>query len=166
MSDILNYCPDEVKVLAVGFIPITGFTDGSFVRVEKTLPPFTTHTSADGVVSRIYNRSDVYKITLTLMSTSPSNDVLTKLWQLDELTQKGKFPMLIKDMSGSDLFFSTTTWVDQLPVIDKSAEINDRTWVLQASQGFINIGGAGETGIISDLVNIAASALPGIQGAF
>lgn len=165
MSEILNYCPDEVNVLAVGFIPITGFTDGSFVRVEKLAPPFTLHESADGVVTRIYNKSDTYRITLTLMSTSPSNDVLTKLWQLDELTQKGKFPLLIKDAGGSDLFFSTTTWVDALPVMDKSVEINDRTWSLVCSQGFINIGGSGETGIINDLINIAASALPGIQGA-
>ena len=165
MSGIANYCPDEVSVLLAGFIPASGFIEGTFVDISKDTPPFSSVVSADGTVSRLYNDNSVYTIALTLMSTSDTNDALTKLWQLDEITQRGKFPLLIKDKSGSDLFFSTTTWIEGLPGIVKTETIEGRTWVLKSSQAVINIGGNAEpSGIINDLVNTAVSALPSLRG--
>jgi len=165
LTGIANYAPDEVNVLVAGIIPISGFTNGSFIRINKMMQPFESRRTADGRVMRLYNRDATYEVALTLHSASPSNDVLTKLWQLDEITQKGKFPLLIKDQSGSDLFFSTTTWIEQVPVMDKDVTINDKIWVLKSSQAFINIGGnASASSLIQDLINTATSALPTLEG--
>lgn len=162
---MFNYAPDSVNVLVAGFIPLQGFSDSTFIEISKDVLPFTAVRTADGTVSRIYNRDATYTIRITLNSGSGSNDVLTKLWQLDEITQKGKFPLLIKDLSGTDLFFSTTTWIEETPAMVKTASIEDRTWVLRSTQAVINIGGNEEaSGLIDDLVNIAASALPILEG--
>lgn len=162
---IFNYCPDEVNVLLAGFINISGFVDGTFVDISKDVVPFSSVRTADGTVARMYNNDQTYTITLTLHCGSSSNDLLTKLWQLDEITQKGKFPLLIKDFSGSDLFFSTTTWIEGVPTISKSNGIDSRIWVLRSSQAVINVGGnTNPSGLLQDITNLAISSLPAIEG--
>lgn len=162
---IASYNPDSVNALVAGFIQLSGFVDGTFIDIVKDVMPFTSARTADGMVSRKYNNDQTYTIAITLHNGSPSNDVLTKLWQIDEITQRGKFPLLIKDHSGTDLFFSTTTWIEQLPSMTKDVTITGRTWVLRSSQAVINIGGNQEvSSLLDDLVNAATSALPILEG--
>jgi len=165
MADIFNYCPDEVSCLIGGILPVSGFIDGTFISVTKDLVPFSSGRTADGMVGRIYNNDQTYTITLTLHCGSPSNDVLTKFWQLDEISQKGKFSLFVKDRSGSDLLFSTNTWIEGLPTMSKSSGIDTRTWVLRSSQAIINYGSnSSEESLVQDLVNLAIGALPALQG--
>lgn len=161
---IANYSPDDVSCLAFG-IPLDGFGDGTFITVSKDKVPFGTTETTDGAVSRIYTNSQTYTISLTFHRGSTSNDVLTKLWQLDEITQRGKFPLLIKDLSGTDLFFSTTTWIEAIPNMIQSSTFDTRTWLLRSSSAVINIGSNQDaSGILQDLVNLAVGAVPTIQG--
>lgn len=162
---LFSYCPEEVNVLVAGFIPITGFVDGTFINITKDVMPFTSVRTPDGTVSRMYNNDQTYTIEISLYNGSQTNDVLTKLWQVDEITQVGKFPILVKDNSGTDLFFSTTTWIEQTPSMAKSSTVDTRTWILRSSQAVINFGGnENVSSLINDLVNIATSGLPILEG--
>lgn len=164
MAQLATYMPEEVTILLAG-IPVSGFIQGSFISVDKDVKPFTSKRTADGTVSRMYNNDQTYTITLTLYSGSDSNQLLTRLWQLDEITQRGKFPLMIKDGSGSDLFFSTTTWIEGIPSLVKSNQYEARAWILRSSSAIINIGGNGDAeSILNDIVSIAASALPSLKG--
>lgn len=159
-----NYLPDEVYCLAFG-IPLSGFSNNTFISVNKDRVPYNTIETSDGVVSRLYTNSQTYTISLTLHRGSTSNDVLTKLWQLDEITQRGKFPLLIKDLSGTDLFFSSNTWIEGLPPMAESADFDSRTWLLRSSKAVINIGSNQEaSGILQDLANLAIGSLPILEG--
>lgn len=165
MVDLATYIPEEVSVLLCGFFPLEGFVDGTFISINKDLMPFSTQRSTDGMVSRVYNNDQTYTIELTVLSGSTSNTFLTKLWQIDEISQRGKFPFLIKDGSGSDLFFSTSTWIESIPSLVKSNGFEPRTWVLRSSQAVINIGSNNdESSLLEDLFNIGASALPILEG--
>jgi hypothetical protein len=165
MATIFNYSPDDVKVLVAGLLDISGFVNGTFVTVDKDVMPFKSIRTPDGSVARLYDNDQTYTIRITVHSGSVANDFLTKLWQLDEITQRGKFPLLIKDLSGTDLFFSTTTWIEELPQLVKSTSVDGRTWVLRSSQAVINFGNNQEpSGIVQDLVNIAAGAIPVLEG--
>lgn len=165
MASLFNYCPESVVCLLGGILPVEGFVDGTFISVSKDLMPFSSTRTPDGTVARLYNNDQTYTITITLHKGSSSNDVLTKFWQLDEITQRGKFPLLIKDGSGSDLFFSSTTWIEQIPTMNESLSVDERAWVLRSSQGVINIGGnADPSSIIEDLINVALSAIPALEG--
>lgn len=162
---LFSYCPEEVNVLVAGFIPITGFVDGTFINITKDVMPFPLVRTPDGTVSRMHNNDQTYTIEISLHSGSQTNDVLTKLWQIDEITLVGKFPILVKDNSGTDLFFSTTTWIEQTPSMAKSSTVDTRTWVLRSSQAVINFGGnENVSSLINDLVNIATSGLPILEG--
>lgn len=164
MAQLATYMPEEVTILLAG-IPVSGFIQGSFISVDKDVKPFTSKRTADGTVSRMYNNDQTYTITLTLYSGSDSNQLLTRLWQLDEITQRAKFPLMIKDGSGSDLFFSTTTWIEGIPSLVKSNQYEPRAWTLRSSSAIINIGGNGDAeSILNDIVSIAASALPSLKG--
>lgn len=162
--EIANYCPDSVSCLALG-IPLDGFADGTFISIIKDRVPFQMYESADGIPARLYNRSETYTIQLTFHCGSPSNDVLTKLWLLDEATQKGRFPLFIKDLSGSDLFFSTSSWIEGIPAVTKSVTMDTRVWTLRATQAVLNVGSNQDpSSILEDLINIANGAIPAING--
>jgi hypothetical protein len=165
MASIANYCPDDVNVLVAGLLNIKGFVDGTFITIDKDVMPFKSVRTPDGTVARLYDNDQTYTIRITVHSGSNTNDFFTKLLLLDEITQKGKFPILVKDHSGTDLFFSTTTWIEEVPSMAKSSGIDARTWVLRSSQAVINYGNNEDpSGILQDLVNIASGALPILEG--
>lgn len=160
---IANYCPEDVNCLVFG-IPLDGFADGTFISITKDRLPYRTTETSDGGVARLYSNSQTYTISLTLHRGSTSNDVLTKLWLLDEITQTAKFPLFIKDLSGTDLFFSTTSWIESPPSMVESSSFDTRTWTLRSSQAAINIGSnLDPAGILQDLLNIASIGIPVIE---
>lgn len=165
MTTLFNYIPSEVNVLLAGIMPIEGFVDGTFVSIDKDVMPYRSRTTSDGSAVRLYTKSQTYTVTITVHNGSSANTFLTKLWQLDEITQRAKFPLLIKDGSGSDLFFSTTSWIEGLPTLSKSNSVDTRVWRIKCPSSAINFGSNnGESGLLEDLLNIATGALPAIQG--
>lgn len=163
MPTLFSYIPESVNCLIGGIIPVEGFVDGTFISVDKDEMPYSSIRMPDGTVARKKNTSQTYTITITLHNGAETNNLLTKMWQIDELTDRGKFPLLIKDQSGSDLLFSTESWIEGIPSITKSNAIDSRVWVIKSAYAVINIGGNEEqSDLINDIVNIAASALPGL----
>lgn len=163
MAGLAHYSPEDVIVLLAGTISITGMAEGTFINIVKEDSPFTTKTTADGVVSRNYTNSQVYNITLTLHSASSSNDVLTKLWLIDEATQRGKFSLLIKDPLGTSLLHSNVCWVSKTPQLDFGDKISNRDWTLTCTQANINYGGNGDTtGLFDDLLSTQIGNIPSI----
>lgn len=161
---LANYSPESVSCLAFG-IPLNGFSDGTFINISKDKVAYGSTETTDGQVARIYTNSQTYTISLTFHRGSTSNDILTKLWQLDELSQVGKFPLFIKDLSGTDLFFSTSTWIEGVPNMVQSTNFDTRTWILKSSQAVINIGSNQDaSGILQDLINLASGAASIIEG--
>ena len=164
MTTLFNYVPESVQCIIAGFIPIEGFVDGTFISVDKDEMPYSSVRMPDGTIARKYNNSQTYTITITLHNGAETNNLLTKLWQVDEITQRGKFPLLIKDQSGSDLLFSTESWIEGVPSLTKSNAIDSRVWVIKSAYAVINIGGNEEvSSLLEDITNIAVSALPGLS---
>jgi hypothetical protein len=164
MTTLFNYVPESVQCLIAGFIPIEGYVDGTFISVDKDEMPYSSVRMPDGTIARKYNNSQTYTITITLHNGAETNNLLTKMWQVDEITQRGKFPLLIKDQSGSDLLFSTESWIEGIPSLTKSNAIDSRVWVIKSAYAVINIGGNEEvSSLLNDITNIAVSALPGLS---
>lgn len=163
MPTLFSYIPESVNCLIAGMIPITGFVDGTFISVDKDEMPYSSIRMPDGTIARKKNTSQTYTITITLHNGAETNNLLTKMWQIDELTDRGKFPLLIKDQSGSDLLFSTESWIEGIPSMTKSNAIDSRVWVIKSAYALINVGGnEEESSLLQDITNIAASALPGL----
>lgn len=157
-----SYSPADVVILVGGLYRVEGLVEESFVEIEKDVEPYTSVSTPDGTIARKYNRNAEYTTRIKISSMSPSNDILTKLWQLDEITQRAKFPLMIKDTTGSGLFFSPTTWVQKPATLNFTGTQAENTWVLRSADGVINVGGNDDpSGLLEDIANIVVGSLPG-----
>lgn len=166
-TKLAHYSPEDVIVSIAGFLPIEGYLEGTFVSISKDVPFFTSKESSDGVVSRVANRSGLYTVELTLMSTSESNQILTRLAMLDSSTKILKFPLIIKDTLGSTLLFATSSWIEGMPTTEFSTGVSGRGWTIKCSKATLNVGGnEGGSGLIEDAINTLAGLAPNISSLF
>lgn len=160
MAVLSHYSPEDVIVTIAGLVTIEGFINGSFIKIAKGDPVFEAQQSVDGQVSRVMHNASLYTVSLTLMNTSKSNAALTRLFQVDKATGRGKFPLYIKDSLGGSLFFSGTSWIQGLPDVSYGVEITEREWTLQCADVSTVIGGnQSPSSAISDVFNIITGLL-------
>jgi hypothetical protein len=150
---VRNYSPIDVEILLAGFYKVGGFIDGSFITISKDVQPYQTTRTSDGQVARTFIKDYTYTVTLRLAATSPANDILSKIYNLDTQTQYMKFPLFVKDARGTSLFLAPTCWIKNVPDLEFSNQVTERTWVLQASQCVTNFGGNAE--VSSELETLA-----------
>lgn len=137
-----NYDPKQV-LITFGAIIIGGFADGVFCKVERTSEAFNTKAGADGEVCRTRTNDNRGKITITLMQSSLSNDLLSAQHSLDKALPLGlgTSHLLIKDLSGRTLCEAPQSWIVKEPDQEFGKEAADREWVLEASDLITFVGG-------------------------
>ena len=124
---------------------MSGFSDGTFLEVVRTEPTWNMVVGADGFVTRGKTNNFSGLVTLTLKQSSPSNDVLSGFMALDELTNAGIIPILIKDLSGNSTYFSGQGWVQQYANSTFGKDISDREWNIQLAALDLFVGSNSET---------------------
>lgn len=155
------YSPTDIIVVIGGVLNISGYMEGTFLEISKDLNPYQSRRSPDGTTSRLYIKDRTYSIKFTLTQSSESNDILTRIQQLDEITQKGYFPLLIKDAGGSSLLFSPTAWIENIPSQSFSTSMESRTWELKAVDCVNHIGSNNSPdNLFDDLVKTVLSSAP------
>ena len=112
------------------------------VRNENT---WNTVVGADGYVTRGKTNNYSGQVTITLKQSSPSNDVLSGFIALDELTNSGIVPVLIKDLSGNSTYFSGQGWVQQWANSTFGKDIADREWIITLAALDLFVGSNAET---------------------
>lgn len=157
------YSPEDVQITIGSFFTLEGLAEGTFVEVVKDVMPYESSRSADGRVERKYTNNSTFSINVTLMRASPSNDTLNRLSNLDEITQKGMFPLLIKDSNGTGYFFSPSCWIEIIPPLTYSTQGDTCVWGLRADSGVVNIGGNDKVSVAEQLANLLLSGLPLVQ---
>jgi len=137
---VRTYDPKDVSIL-VGGVPIKGFADGEFVRVNKKSDAFTLVVGSDGVVSRAASNDNTGEMVIMLSQTSPSNDTLSALHLADLATKSGVVPILITDNSGRSVYVSAFGWIRKLPDSSFGKDITNREWNLDMADFSAFIGG-------------------------
>lgn len=84
-------------------------------------------------------------MTLTLKQSSPSNDVLSGFMAIDEATNAGVVPVLIKDLSGNSIYFGAQAWINQYANSTFGKDISDRQWTLTLAEADIFVGSNAES---------------------
>jgi hypothetical protein len=138
---VRTFDPAKVAVSFGGF-PISGFAEGTFIRVERVADMFSMKTGSDGDTARVKSNNRAGTVTLTLMQTSLSNDALSGIAIADELSNTGVVPIAIKDLSGATTFFSATGWIRKIPDWEPGGDdVVGIEWVIDAADIDIFIGG-------------------------
>lgn len=159
------YNPSAVVILLADVLPVEDVATGTFVQITKDIQTFSTTKTSDGIPSRIMNADGGYTVNLTLTATSRTNAYLEYLLYADQLTQIAKFPILIKDNSGSSLFTSTTCWIEDIPSLEFGDTVGVRPWKIRCADGIIHFGdNYGKSSFDEDVVNTVISALPILEG--
>lgn len=133
-------------IITIGRNPISGYADGTFLEITADNQQFTKVTGADGYTTRVKSNNYGGVLTLTLAQSSPSNDYLSGLLNLDRTVNGGVVPILIKDLSGTTVIFSATGWIQQFPDISFGNEMNTRAWTFDLADVDILVGGNEEQG--------------------
>lgn len=119
-----------------GVHQISGFADGTFVSVSRTVPSSTLYTGADNTGGRLIRKNRAANITLTLSQFSESNDVFSALLDLDEQdsspTGSGIFSIFIKDLNGRSLYHADQAFISQHPDSMFGTDVSTRDWVISA----------------------------------
>jgi hypothetical protein len=135
------YDPGSVMVI-FGPNVLSGFSDGSMVRVERDEDAFTKKVGADGECTRTRNRNRCGSVVVTLMQTSASNLVLAGLLTADELATTGVsiLPLTVKDNAGNTLHTALNAWVKKSPVSEFAKEAGPREWTIDTGP-MVNVEG-------------------------
>ncbi len=141
---VFTYSAKEVQVV-VGGVPISGYTDGTFVEISREEDTWSKVVGADGYVTRGKTNNFSGTLTITLKQSSPSNDVLSGFIIADELTSSAIIPILIKDISGTSTYFSAQGWIQSWPNSTFDKAIGDRSWVIALAELTMLVGGNSET---------------------
>lgn len=137
---VRTYDPKAIVVVVGGF-PISGFADGTFVKVMRSNDAFSKSVGADGDTTRIKSNDKSGEVTITLAQTSQSNDILDSIAFRDELANAGVVPIVVKDLLGTSVFVSATGWVRKIPEAEFGKEAATREWVLDVSDLGVFVGG-------------------------
>jgi hypothetical protein len=127
-------------IVTVGGVPISGFTEGTAIEIVRNEPTWSMIVGSDGLVTRSKTNNFSGTLTITLKQSSPSNDVLSGFLALDEATNSGIVPVLVKDISGNSIYFSARAWINQYPNSTFGKDITDRTWTLSLDEADIFVG--------------------------
>jgi len=132
-AGVLTYDPKKVAVI-FGARQITGFSEDDMISIESSGEGMTKVVGADGEVARSIDPNETSKVTFHLMGSSQSNVFLSELYNLDRATGAGILPLIIKDLSGSTMFFAQQAWVVNLPSFDMGRQLGTCDWEIDTGQ--------------------------------
>ena len=135
-----NYDPKEVSVIVGGHI-VTGYADGTFLTVSRNKDAFTLGVGADGEGARSKSNDKSGRLTLTLLQSSASNDVLSGFATADEIANGGQVPVLVKDNNGTTIVEAATAWIVKKADVEYSHEITNREWIVESDRLDVLVGG-------------------------
>lgn len=141
------YSPEDVVILLGGFYQLEGLHDGSFLSISDEKVRWETSVTADGSVSRTNVTPAVHTISITLSSVSSSNSILTTWATADSFLYGAILPLIIKDMSGSTMFYTTECWIEKVADTSFDTSVTGREWILKSAGGSLSVGGNSEGGV-------------------
>lgn len=124
-----TFDPARVNLVFAGNL-LTGFMPGTFIQVAREEDTWTPMVGADGRVARARNRNQMARITVTLMMTSPSNDVLSALHNLDQATGSATGACSLTDSLGRTSLSGDEAFLLRPADVEYSNEIVARTWTI------------------------------------
>jgi len=124
--------PDQFDLI-VGPYVIGGYADGSAIEFEEDGDRFSVVQGVDGQIVRSKKIAKVATITVHLLNTSSSNDVLSGLHLTDIAAPGGAgvVPVALRDKNGATVIAAPSGWVMGLPKIDMNDKANDTPWKIQ-----------------------------------
>lgn len=137
---VRSYSPSQI-VATFGTVVVTGYAEGTFIKIARNGAAFEKHRGSDGSIDRINKNAFDYTVTLTLKQTSPLNAIFAGLLLADQISNAGILPLTIKDLGGATLFTAAQAWIAKDPDQEFSDSLTNREWTFETGVAANLIGG-------------------------
>ena len=129
------YDPDQV-IISVAGIPISGWADGEFCRVERESDAFSDVVGTDGEVTRSKTNDNRATVTIRLMQSSPINALLSALHNSDKNSPGGVGvgPFELFDASGGTTLVAEKCWIAKEPDSSWDRTATEREWMIRCAR--------------------------------
>jgi len=127
-------------VVLMGGQVLGGWTDGTFINVERDADMWAMKIGCDGIGTRVKTNDKSGKVTMTFHESSSSNDILSAYAVADELSNTGAVPLLVRSASGKTVITGLTAWVTKQAVVEWTKECTDRVWIIACDSLDIFVG--------------------------
>jgi hypothetical protein len=111
-----------------------GLAPDSFMTVEREEDGWETTVGADGFTVRSRNNNRLGKVTFRTLASSPLNDALASVANLDELTGAGSGPFFFSELNSTATASSPTAWIMKQPSMERGKAETEVEWVLQCEE--------------------------------
>ena len=168
MSKVFTYSPREVQ-LTFGSYTVTGWQS---ISITRSVDAFKPIRGIRGKHTRVRNADTSCMITIPLLQTSMSNDVLSKIHELDITNGTGRIELTLSDLSGTSVFNSVEAYIVGYPEVVYSGEFEYRQWrIFCQTTGSYTVGGNAQvenifSSIFSKASGLANSAIDAASNIF
>lgn len=135
-----TYDPSSVVFTFFG-AEISGYAEGTFIKYEQEEDAYKKVVGGTGEVARTKTSNTSGSFTITLLQTSPSNDFLSSVAELDRRSNGGVGAALLKDLSGNTIISASEAWIRKQPSTEFGNEISSREWIIDTAEVSATIGG-------------------------
>lgn len=129
----LTYDPKRIMII-FGGKQITGMAEDDMVTINPLGEGMQIFVGADGEVARSIDPNECFEVTISLSTASKSNDYFSNMYNLDRENGGGIAPLLIKDLSGSTMFFAKEAWVQNFPEATRGRTVATQSWTLNTGK--------------------------------
>lgn len=158
---VFTYSPSDV-VLDIGGYQLTGWESISISRrVDGFIPAYGIRNKH----TRVPTKDTSATITIPLLQTSQSNDVLSAIHELDLQNGTGRIALMLKDGSGTSVFSSAEAYILGYPEVIFSGDFTYRAWrIFCQTTNTYSVGGNGrpQTSLFDTAINEASNFISGI----
>jgi hypothetical protein len=168
MSKVFCYSPREV-VLTFGGYTVAGWQSISVARSADVFKPVR---GIRGKHTRVKNADTSCIITIPLLQTSISNDVFSRILELDTERGTGRIELTLSDLGGTSKFSSVEAYILGYPDVTFSDGFEYRQWkIFCQSTGTYIVGGNAQvenifSSIFSKASGLANSAVDAVSNIF
>lgn len=136
--DVYTYDPSQVEFQVSGYKVIGWDT----ITIKRNSPSFRLIKGINGKHTRVQDYDTGATITVGIMQTSPSNEVMSYVHSQDIIEGTGRLQILLKDLGGESVFSSQEAFIDTFPETRFTDNIPFNTWtfVCQSTEDYI-VGG-------------------------
>jgi hypothetical protein len=141
MSKIFD--PNAFHVI-VGGNKMQGFSSDTMAKFEFDEEATLEEVGVDGECSRSLNMNRMAKLTISLMQTSDSNDILSAMYAAQRLSSNGNdiVACRIEDSNGRLVVTGPECWVKDLPKPTWGKSAKEYEWVIRIANGEAFFGGS------------------------
>jgi len=119
-----SFSPKDVQLIVAGYV-ITGWER---ITITRRVKGFTPIPGIRGKNTRVASQDTSATITVPVLQTSQSNEVLSSIHEQDLDKKTGRLGITLKDVSGNSIFSSDEGYITGFPSVTYSGQFEYRTW--------------------------------------